>query len=207
MSPIITHEDELELAKMEKQLVSEIRKLAKSQETLIDSQKRYADNLRKVNLGRDMLNRTYRDVLKQMQTLVREKRSNIKDEEVNIFQDIIHKNDDYIRVNSIYIDAVKDLALKKEYLIEKKLEFADALGEVANKRSIVIKKALNLEKKKNDLIEGEKMHIMEAEVNDIQKEFDRARDVFLKTIHQFIQVRNEVDELWLKLKNAVNKAS
>jgi hypothetical protein len=153
-----------------------------------------------------MLNRTFRDVLKQMQTLVREKRSNIKDEEVNLFQDIIHKNDDYIKNNNAYIDAIKDLALKKEYFITKKLEVADALGEVANKRSVVIKKALNLEKKKNDLIEGEKMHLLEAEVNDIQKEFDRARDVFLKKVHQFIQVRNEVDELWLKLKDTVNKA-
>jgi hypothetical protein len=206
MSPIITHEDELELAKFEKGLASEIRKMAKSQDNLIDSQKKYADNLRKVNVARDLLNRTFRDVLKQMQTLVREKRSNIKDEEVNLFQDIIHKNDDYIKVNNAYIDAIKDLALKKEYFITKKLEVADALGEVANIRSVVIKKALNLEKKKNDLIEGEKMHLLEAEVNDIQKEFDRARDVFLKKLHQFIQVRNEVDELWLKLKDTVNKA-
>ena len=206
MSPIITHEDELELSKIEKDLASEIRKMAKSQDNLIDSQKKYADNLRKVNVARDLLNRTFRDVLKQMQTLVREKRSNIKDEEVNIYQDIIHKNDDYIKVNNAYIDAIKDLALKKEYFITKKLEVADALGEVANKRSVVIKKALNLEKKKNDLIEGEKMHLLEAEVNDIQKEFDRARDVFLKKLHQFIQVRNEVDELWLKLKDTVNKA-
>jgi hypothetical protein len=206
MSPIITHEDELELAKFEKGLASEIRKMAKSQDNLIDSQKKYADNLRKVNVARDLLNRTFRDVLKQMQTLVREKRSNIKDEEVNLFQDIIHKNDDYIKVNNAYIDAIKDLALKKEYFITKKLEVADALGEVANIRSVVIKKALNFEKKKNDLIEGEKMHILEAEVNDIQKEFDRARDVFLKKLHQFIQVRNEADELWLKLKDTVNKA-
>ena len=206
MSPIITHEDELELSKIEKDLASEIRKMAKSQDNLIDSQKKYADNLRKVNVARDLLNRTFRDVLKQMQTLVREKRSNIKDEEVNIYQDIIHKNDDYIKINNAYIDAIKDLALKKEYFITKKLEVADALGEVANKRSVVIKKALNLEKKKNDLIEGEKMHLLEAEVNDIQKEFDRARDVFLKKLHQFIQVRNEVDELWLKLKDTVNKA-
>jgi hypothetical protein len=78
--------------------------------------------------------------------------------------------------------------------------------EQFNTFSSEIKKALNLEKKKNDLIEGEKMHLLEAEVNDIQKEFDRARDVFLKKVHQFIQVRNEVDELWLKLKDTVNKA-
>ncbi|MFW9949896.1 MAG: hypothetical protein ACFFKA_07215 [Candidatus Thorarchaeota archaeon] len=207
MSPIITHEDELELANMEKELANQIRKLAKAQSLLIDSQKKYADNLRKANLARDMLNRTFRDVLKQMQTLVRERRSNIKDEEVKYFQDIIHKNDEYISVNNKYIDSIKDLAIKKDYLVEKKNEFASALNEVANKRSVVIKKALSVEKKKNDLIEGEKVKILESELNDLQRDFDRARDVLLKKINQFLQVKNEVDELWVNLKNSVNKSS
>jgi len=207
MSPIITHEDELELASMEKELVSQIKKLAKAQSTLIDSQKKYADNLRKANLARDMLNRTFRDVLKQMQTLVREKRSNIKDEEVKFFQDIIHKNDEYIITNNKYIDSIKDLATKKDYLVVKKNEFASALSDVASKRSVVIKKALSVEKKKNDLIEGEKIKILESELNDLQRDFDRARDVLLKKISQFLQVKNEVDDLWINLKNTVNKSS
>jgi hypothetical protein len=207
MSPIITHEDELELASMEKELVNQIKKLAKAQNVLIDSQKKYADNLRKTNLARDMLNRTFRDVLKQMQTLVRERRSNIKDEEVKYFQDIIHKNDEYIKTTSKYVDSIKDLAIKKDYLVEKKYEFASALSEVANKRSVVIKKALSVEKKKNDLIEGEKIKILESELNDFQRDFDRARDVLLKKINQFLQTKNEVDELWVNLKNSVNKFS
>jgi hypothetical protein len=207
MSPIITHEDEIELASMEKDLASQIKKLAKAQSALIDSQKKYADNLRKVNSTRDMTNRTFRDVLKQMQTLAREKRSNIKDEEVEIFQKIIHQNDDYIAVNNDYINAIKDLAIKKDYLVEKKYAFADALLGVAGRRHTVIKKALSVEKKKNDLIEGEKMNLLEAELNDLQREFDRARDIFLKTTDQFLQVKSEVDDLWLKLKNAVNKSS
>jgi hypothetical protein len=207
MSPIITHEDELELASMEKELVNQIKKLAKAQNVLIDSQKKYANNLRKTNLARDMLNRTFRDVLKQMQTLVRERRSNIKDEEVKYFEDIIHKNDKYIEVNNKYIDSIKDLAIKKDYLVEKKYEFASALSDVANKRSVVIKKALSVEKKKNDLIEGEKIKILESELNDCQRDFNRARDVLLKKISQFLQVKNEVDELWVNLKDAVNKSS
>ncbi len=207
MSPIITHEDELELSSLEKELVSQIKKLAKAQSTLIDSQKKYADNLKKATLTRETLNRTFRDVLKHMQTLVREKRSNIKDEEVKLFQDIIHKNDEYIEVNNKYVDSIKDLAVKKDYLVEKKYEFASALGEVANKRSVVIKKALSVEKKKNDLIEGEKMKLLESELNDLQRDFDRARDILLKKIDQFLQVKNEVDDLWVNLKNSVDKAS
>ncbi len=207
MSPIITHEDELTLSSLEKELMTQIRKLAKAQSTLIDSQKKYAENLKKATLTREMVNRTFRDVLKHMQTLVREKRSNIKDEEVKLFQDIIHKNDEYIEVNNKYIDSIKDIAVKKEYLVEKKYEFASALSEVANKRSIVIKKALSVEKKKNDLIEGEKMKLLESGLNDSQRDFDRARDILLKKIDQFLQVKNEVDDLWVNLKNSVDKAS
>ena len=116
--PIITHEDELELAKTEQELVKQIKKLCRVQSSLIQSQQKYAENLTKANLVREMLNRTYRDVIKQMQTLVREKRSNIKDEEVNLFQSIIHQNDTYIESAKKYIDAIKNLTLKKEYFIE-----------------------------------------------------------------------------------------
>ena len=205
--PIITHEDELELAKTEQELVKQIKKLSRAQTTLINSQQKYAENLTKANLAREMLNRTFRDVLKQMQTLVREKRSNIKDEEVNLYQDIIHQNDTYIENTKKYIDAIKNLTLKKEYFVEKKQEFADALNNVAQRRSTVIKKALSVEKKKNDLIEGEKMKILETEFNDIQREFDRARDVMIKSLKQFLQERDEVDNLWMKVKDSVSKMS
>ena len=207
MSPIITHEDELELAKMEKELVSQFKKLAKSQSALINSQIKYAENITKANINREMLNRTFRDVLKQMQTLAREHRSNIKDEEVNLYKDIIQKNDDYIKGNITYLNAIKDLAVQKEYLIQKKEEFIDALADVADKRSIVIKKALNVEKAKNKLIDGDKLNLLDQELNDVQRDFDRAREIFIKKIHQFIEVRDEINTLWIKLKDTITKLS
>ena len=207
MSPIITHEDELELAKMEKELVSQFKKLAKSQSALINSQIKYAENITKANINREMLNRTFRDVLKQMQTLAREHRSNIKDEEVNLYKDIIQKNDDYIKGNITYLNAIKDLAVQKEYLIQKKEEFIDALADVADKRSIVIKKALNVEKAKNKLIDGDKLNLLDQELNDVQRDFDRAREIFIKKIHQFIEVRDEINTLWIKLKDTITELS
>lgn len=207
MSPIITHEDELELAKMEKEIVSQLKKLAKAQSALINSQKKYAENISKVTNTREMLNRSFRDVLKQMETLVRERRSNIKDEEVQLYQDIIRKNDGYIKANGIYLNAIKDLAVQKEYLVAKKVEFVEALSDVANRRSIVIKKALDVEKVKNKLIDGDKLNILDQELNDVQRDFDRARDILLKKIHQFEEVRDEIDTLWLKLKDSVTELS
>ncbi|MFW9826370.1 MAG: hypothetical protein ACFFEY_01980 [Candidatus Thorarchaeota archaeon] len=207
MSPIITHEDELELAKLEKELVSQFKKLAKAQSALINSQLKYAENLTKTNINRDMLNRTFRDVLKQMQTLARERRSNIKDEEVNLYKEIIQENDDYVKRNNVYLNAIKDLAVQKEYLVQKKEELIDALAEVADKRSIVIKKALNVEKAKNKLIDGDKLNILDQELNDVQRDFDRAREILLKKIYQFNEVRDEINALWIKLKDTISELS
>ena len=207
MSPIITHEDELILAKSERDLVSQFRKLAKAQKTLIDSQKKYAENITKANINREMLNRTFRDVLKQMQTLAREHRSNIKDEEVNLYKEIIQKNDDYIKGNKIYLNAIKDLAIQKQYLVQKKEEFVNALADVANRRSSVIKKALDVEKAKNKLIDGDKLNILDQQLNDVQRDFDRARDILLKKIYQFTEVRDEINALWIKLKDSIVELS
>jgi hypothetical protein len=207
MSPIITHEDELILAKAEKDLVAQFKKLAKAQNSLINSQIKYAENISKTNIIREMLNRTFRDVLKQMQTLAREHRSNIKDEEVNLYKDIISKNDDYIKANNKYLNAIKDLAVQKEYLVQKKEEFVDALSELADKRSAVIKKALNAEKAKNKLIDGDKLNILDQELNDVQRDFDRARDILLKKISQFTEVRDEINTLWIKLKDTITELS
>jgi hypothetical protein len=205
--PIITHEDELELAKMEKELVGQLKKLINAQNTLISSQAKYAEQITKANITREMLNRTFRDVLKQMQTLAREHRSNIKDEEVTLYQEIIAQNDKYIEGNKKYLNAIKDLAVQKDYLVQKKKEFADALSEVASKRSTVIKKALNVEKVKNKLVDGDKLNILDQELNDVQRDFDRARDILIKKIHQFIEVRKEINALWIKLKDTVTELS
>ena len=51
------------------------------------------------------------------------------------------------------------------------------------------------------------MKLLESGLNDSQRDFDRARDILLKKIHQFLEVKNEVDELWINLKNSVDKAS
>jgi hypothetical protein len=207
MCPIITHEDELDLAKSEKELASNLKKVADLQRTVADSQKKLADNFAKLNIAREVLNRTLRDVLKQMQTLARESKSNIKDQDVKIFQDLIHKYDHYIEGSNKYVNAIKDLTLKKQDLASRKDTFANALSEMAGKRSGLIKKALNVEKTKNKLIEGSKLTMLENELNDLQRDFDRAKDLLFKEIDQFLQIRSELDELWLKLKDSTEELS
>ena len=207
MSPIITHQDELELAKNEKELASQIKTLAKWQRAVGSSQIKLAADLAKMNIARQTLNRIFRDVLKQMQTLAREHRSNVDDEEVKIFQNLINENDEYLEANTLYVNAIKDLAIRKQDLAARKDLFANALSELAGKRSTVIKKALNMEKTKNKLIEGAKLTELENQLNDSQREFDRAKNILLKEIDQFLQVRIELNELWLKLKDSISEMS
>lgn len=205
--PIITSEDELELARAESKVVSELSKLAKAQKSVVKTQMKYADSLTKMNNTRKAYNIAIRDMFKILQTLVRENRSNVKEADVNLFQDLIHKNDEYIKANEDYINAIKDLAVRKEYLIKTKEEFADALDEVADKRSTVIKKALSVEKAKNKMVEGDKLNALDQELNDAQRDFDRAREILLKKIEAFTEVRDEINEIWLKIKNVMTRLS
>ncbi len=207
MSPIITHQDELELAKNEKELASQLKKLAKWQRAVGSSQIKLAEDLSKMNIARQTLNRIFRDVLKQMQTLAREHRSNVDDEEVNTYQNLINANDEYLEATTLYINAIKDLAIRKQDLAARKDLFANALIELAGKRSNVIKKALNIEKTKNKLIEGAKLTELENRLDDSQREFDRAKNILNKEIDQFLQVRAELNELWLKLKDSISEMS
>jgi len=205
--PIITHEDELDLARLENELVDKLEDHAKEQSKVIKNQKKLADKLSDMNITRDSLNRTLRDVYKQMQMLAREHRSNVKEQDVNLMEQLIRQNDEYIEANNKYLNAMKDLAVRKDYLVAKKEEFADALKEVAEKRKVVIKKALDVEKAKNKMIEGDKLNQIDQELNDVQREFDRARDILLKKIEQFLEVRKEINELWIKLKENTAKLS
>ncbi|MFO7796022.1 MAG: hypothetical protein R6W84_07710, partial [Promethearchaeia archaeon] len=65
----------------------------------------------------------------------------------------------------------------------------------------------DVEKAKNKMIEGDKLNQIDQELNDVQREFDRARDILLKKIEQFLEVRKEINELWIKLKENTAKLS
>ena len=96
MSPIITNFDEMELAKAEKLLVTQLKKLARWQKTMGSSQNKFAADIAKMNIDRQKLNRIFRDVFNQMQTIGQEDNSNVGEEEVNMFQEIIHSNDNFV---------------------------------------------------------------------------------------------------------------
>jgi hypothetical protein len=205
--PIITSQEELQLVRLEEELVDAFEDHAKAQSKVVKRQNQLADEVADMNISRGKLNRTMRDVFKQMKMLAREHKSNVKEKDVNLLEDLIRQSDQYLENTKKYIDAIKELALKKEYLTEKQKELAEAMENMADKRESVIKKALEVEKVKNKMADQSKLDQLDQELNDQQRRFDRARDIFLKKVEQFMEVRQETNELWAKMKNATSEMS
>jgi hypothetical protein len=207
ITPIITSKDEIDLSRLEDELVDTFEDHAKAQRKVIKRQKQLADEVADMNISRGKLNRTMRDVFKQMKMLAREHKSNVKEKDVNLLKELIKQSDQYRENTNKFVDAIKELALKKEYLTQKQDELAEAMENMADERESVIKKALEVEKVKNKMADQSELDKLDQELNDQQRRFDRARDIFLKKIEQFMEVRQETNQLWIELKNAISEMS
>ena len=201
--PILTPEDEIDLAKFEVELVKNWNKMIGSQNNVTDAHMKLANLIIKENSTRELFLRTARDVIKQMKVLAREKMSNIDENDEKIIQKIIHDNEQIYENNKKYLNAMKDLGLQREYLHTEFQELSASLKELSSKRKAVVHKALKIEEAKNKLIEGEKLEMMDQEFKDIQKEFDRSKGRFLKKVEHIESTRSEVNALWYKLKDTI----
>lgn len=200
--PILTPEDEIDLAKFEVELVKNWNKMIGSQKSVTATHMKLSDLIIKENSAREVFLRTARDVYKQMKVLAREKMSNIDENDGKIIQKIIHDNELIYENNKKFLNAIKDLGLQREYLHKEFQELTEALKEVSSKRKAVVHKALKIEISKNKLIEGEKLEMLDQEFKNIQKEFDRSKGRYLKKVEHIESTRNEVNSLWNKLKDS-----
>lgn len=203
--PILTPQDEKELAKYELDLVKEWKGLISAKDKVTDAHIKLADLIAKENTKRELFLRTARDVYKQMQVLQREKMSNIDENDVKIIHDVIANDEKLLEKNKTHLNALKDLALQREYLLKEYMEVTDALKEVSSLRKDVIQRSLKIEDAKNKLIDGEKLEILDQQFKDIQKEFDRAKGVFLKKVEHLQTSKKEVNVLWIKLKDTITE--
>ena len=203
--PILTPEDEKELARFEQNLVKDWRDLISAKEKVTDAHMKLADLIAKENTRREIFLRTARDVYKQMQVLKREKMSNIDEQDVNVIHDVIEADEQLLDKNKIHLNSLKDLSLQREYLLKEYREVIEALKEVGTIRKAVVQKALKIEQAKNKLIEGEKLEILDQDFKDIQKEFDRAKGLFNKKVEHLQAAKAEVNGLWKKLKDSTTE--
>ena len=136
--PIVTHEDEIALARLDVELADIIKKLGKKIGNLSESEKALGNSYQDYCKILGEYTRKMRDISKQMEVLAREERSGIEDQEVTDFKTKIDTVDDQIKKLENYYSRLKDLAVHKEGLTRKMDEYAALVIENAKIRKKIV---------------------------------------------------------------------
>ena len=202
--PIITTEDEKQLANLEIEIANMMKDLSQKEKIIAAAEVNIADMYAKYIRFLGLYVRKLRDLSKQLEILSREERSGITDEEVSRNKDMVNHIDDVIEVKESYFDKLKDLAVQKKSLLVKRVEYADILITTAKLRKKMVDVGQKIEAAKNKMIPAEKVQTIEMKLKDIGREFERSKKDLTKKDEQLEKEREEVNEMWVSLKDVIN---
>ncbi len=202
--PIITTEDEKQLANLEIDIANMMKDLSQKEKSIAAAEVNIADMYAKYIRFLGLYVRKLRDLSKQLEILSREERSGITTEEVSRNKDMVNHIDDVIEVKESYFDKLKDLAVQKKSFLVKRVEYADILINTAKLRKKMVDIGLKIETAKNKMIPAEKVQTIEMKLKDINRDFERTKKDLIKKDEQMEKEREEVNEMWISLKDAIN---
>ena len=202
--PIITTEDEKQLANLEVEIANMMKNLSQKEKLIAAAEVNIANMYAKYSRFLGLYVRKLRDLSKQLEILSREERSGITKEEVSRNKNMVNHIDDVIEVKESYFDKLKDLAVQKKSLLVKRVEYADIMINTAKLRKKMVDIGLKIETAKNKMIPAEKVQSIEMRLKDITREFDRSKKDLTKKDEQLEKEREEVNEMWVSLKEVIN---
>lgn len=202
--PIITTEDEKQLANLEIDIADMMKDLSQKEKSIAAAEVNIADMYAKYIRFLGLYVRKLRDLSKQLEILSREERSGITTEEVSRNKDMVNHIDDVIEVKESYFDKLKDLAVQKKSFLVKRVEYADILINTAKLRKKMVDIGLKIETAKNKMIPAEKVQTIEMKLKDISRDFERSKKDLIKKDEQMEKEREEVNEMWISLKDVIN---
>lgn len=202
--PIITTEDEKQLADLEIDIANMMKNLSQKEKLIAAAEVNIADMYAKYIRFLGLYVRKLRDLSKQLEILSREERSGITTEEVSRNKNMVNHIDDVIEVKESYFDKLKDLAVQKKSLLVKRVEYADILINTAKLRKKMVDIGLKIETAKNKMIPAEKVQTIEMKLKDISRDFERSKKDLIKKDEQMEKEREEVNEMWISLKDVIN---
>jgi hypothetical protein len=202
--PIITTEDEKQLADLEIDIANMMKNLSQKEKLIAAAEVNIADMYSKYIRFLGLYVRKLRDLSKQLEILSREERSGITTEEVSRNKNMVNHIDDVIEVKESYFDKLKDLAVQKKSLLVKRVEYADILINTAKFRKKMVDIGLKIETAKNKMIPAEKVQTIEMKLKDISRDFERSKKDLIKKDEQMEKEREEVNEMWVSLKDVIN---
>ena len=202
--PIITHQDEILLAKIDSEVAHMFAKLGGTIDSISSGEKKVAGLYQ--NYTKDLQNyvRRLRDKSKQMEILAREERSGIEDGDVKEIKNRVRGVDDRIQMIEAYCDRVKDLTLQKSGLTKRMREYAKLVVSNAQIRKKIVNIGLKIEKEKNKMVAADSLSKLEDSLKDIEREFERSKKEMNKKWEQILEERVEVNEVWMGLKDSID---
>ena len=129
----------------------------------------------------------------------------ITKDDVNDHKEWVRHLDSAIDLKEGYYDKLKDLAIQKRSLLEKRIEYADIMISIARLRKKVVDAGIKIETAKNKMVAAEKIASTESKLKDLEREYNRKKKDLMKKAEQLEKERDEVNEMWDQLKT-VTKA-
>ena len=203
--PIVTTEDEKILSNMEIEVAHLLKQMSNREKSISHAEKKLADQYGDYTRFMGIFVRKLRDLSKQLDILSRESRSGITKEEVEDNKGYVRHLDNTIELKEKYCDKLKDIAIQKKSLLEKRVEYADIMIDIARIRKRVVDAGLKIESAKNKMVAAEKIASTEAKLKDLEREYNRKKKDLMKKSEQLEKERDEVNEMWDQLKT-VTKA-
>ncbi len=201
--PIITHQDLIELAKIDVEVASHFGKIAKKIETIASAEKKMGDLYQSYTKDLSIFVRKMRDKSKQMEVLAREENSGVDDADVKAYKKRVQDVEDQIKSIEGYYDRTKDLALQKRGMIKRMEEYNKLVVNNAKIRKRLVELGLKIEKEKNKMVAADSISKTEDALKDTEREFERSKKEMEKKWEQLLEERKEVNSMWAAVKDSI----
>ena len=202
--PIVTHQDSKILADLEIDVAKMMKDMSAKESTISAAEVKVADLYNGYCRFLGKYVRKLRDLGKQLEVLSREDRSGISNDDVDVNKDRIAHIDEIIEKKEIYYDKLKDLAIQKKSLLEKRGEYANIIVDIAKLRKKQVDVGLKIETAKNKMVPAEKVAGIETKMKDLEREFERKKKDLEKKSEQVEKEREEVNEMWGSFKDSID---
>ena len=203
--PIVTHEDAIELSKLDVEVAHLFTKIAHKINSLGSQEKKLGEMYQSYGKDLQEYQRKLRDKSKQMDVLSREDNSGVESEDVSECKKRIHDVDDQIKMIEGFYDRLKDLSLQKKGLTKKMVEHSKLVVHNAKIRKSIVMLGLKIDKAKNKMVAAESISGDEDKMKDIDREFERSNKEVAKKWDQILDERSEVNQVWNALKDSIDE--
>lgn len=203
--PIVTSEDSKNLAQLEETMSALLNKVASDEKGDYRTILNLAESIQRTIGTKERYLRLKRDISKQMETLAREERPELTQEETDSFKELINEEADLVERTRGFINALKDLEAQSRSFLARKKEYADSLKAVAAIRKDMVSISTSLEMNKNKMIPADNLQKKEDALADKLREFGRVKADREKKFEQLKNEIIEMNKLWVATKKAIDE--